>query len=230
MRSVVGVMARAPSAGGKSRLIRDLAGHDGVALRRALIQDTLASVARVDGDKAVLYTPDDGETEVREITPFPAICLPQRGATLGDRMKNGIHDLMALGFRAVVLVGADLPTLPPAYVADALRRLSEQPRGIVLGPSEDGGYYLIGMTEMHGELFQGISWGSREVLSRTIEAAAAIGTPVDLFPAWHDIDVPSDLRRLLGNAGAPLEPASHTRAWLDAAAPDFRAVIESEPL
>ena len=135
MRPVVGVMARAPSSGGKSRLIRELELADGAGLRAALLRDTLAAVAPIDVQKAVLHTPPDGGAEIRGMTPFDALFLPQRGATLGERMRNGASDLLACGFGRVVLVGADLPTLPAAYVVEALERLAQPGECLVLGPS-----------------------------------------------------------------------------------------------
>ena len=110
LRPVIAIMARAPSSDGKSRLIRDLGTDDGTSLRLALLRDTLDSVSALAAEKAVLYTPEDREAEIRAVTPFPAVFLPQRGSTLGERMREGAHDLLTSGFDAVVLIGSDLPT------------------------------------------------------------------------------------------------------------------------
>jgi rSAM/selenodomain-associated transferase 1 len=227
MRPVVGVMARAPSREGKSRLIRQLRTSDGAGLRTALLRDTLAVVAPIDAQKAVLYTPLDGEAEIQRMTPFAAVFLAQRGATLGDRMRNAASDLLERGFGRVVLVGADLPTLPAAYIVDALERLMGSQESLVLGPAEDGGYYLMGVTRVHDELFDGIPWGTADVLRRTLEAAAVLRLPVELLPAWYDVDLPSDLERVRQRTAKGSSVANHTRAWLDAA-PPARASSESE--
>jgi rSAM/selenodomain-associated transferase 1 len=228
VRPIVGVMARAPSSGGKSRLIRELGTRDGAGLRTALLRDTFAAVAPIDAQKAVLYTPLDGEAEIRRVTPFEAMFLAQRGATLGDRMRNGVSDLLARGFGRVVLVGADLPTLPTACIVDGLERLTRPPESLVLGPAEDGGYYLIGLTRVHDELFDRIPWGTADVLRRTQQAAAALGLSIELLPIWHDVDHPSDLQRVR-HATATGDPvASHTRAWLETATPAVRAASERE--
>jgi rSAM/selenodomain-associated transferase 1 len=221
-------MARAPSYEGKSRLIRQLRTTDGTGLRTALLRDTLAAVASIAAQKAVLYTPLDGEAEIQRVTPFDAVFLAQRGATLGERMRNAASDLLERGFGRVVLVGADLPTLPAAYVEDALERLTRPHESLVLGPSEDGGYYLIGLTHVHDELFDGIRWGTADVLRRTQEAAAALRLPVELLPIWYDVDLPSDLQRVRHPTAEGYPVPNHTRAWLDAAAPAVFASSESE--
>src|SRR5688572_6634768 len=139
MRPVIAIVARAPSSEGKSRLIRDLGTRDGAGLRLALLRDTLASVSELEAEKAVLYTPPDGEAEIRALTPFPAVFLPQRGATLGERMRDGIRDLLTSGFDAVLLIGSDLPTLPPTHVTAAFGMLRRRSEVMVLGPADDGG-------------------------------------------------------------------------------------------
>jgi rSAM/selenodomain-associated transferase 1 len=230
VRPVVGIMARAPSCEGKSRLIRQLNTSDGAGLRTALLRDTLAAVAPIDAEKALLYTPPEGEEEIQRMTPFDAMFLAQRGATLGERMRNGASDLVARGFGRVVLVGADLPTLPAAYIVDALERLRRPLEALVLGPAEDGGYYLIGLTHVRDELFDGIPWGTGDVLRRTREAAAALGLTVELLPIWYDVDRPSDLQRVRHQTAEGYPAATHTRAWLEAALPAVRAAPERERL
>jgi len=215
VRPVVGIMARAPSCEGKSRLIRQLRTSDGAGLRTALLRDTLAAVAPIHAEKAVLYTPLDGEAEIQRVTPFDAKFLAQRGATLGERMRNGASDLLALGFGCVVLVGADLPTLPAAYIVNALERLTQPRESLILGPAEDGGYYLIGLTRVHDELFDGIPWGTPDVLHRTLEAAGALRLRVELLPVWYDVDLSSDLKRLWQRTADGDPVAHHTRAWLE---------------
>jgi rSAM/selenodomain-associated transferase 1 len=209
-------------------LIRQLRTSDGTGLRTALLRDTLAAVAPVDAQKAVVYTPLDGEAEIQRVTPFDAMFIAQRGATLGERMRNGASDLLARGFGRVVLVGADLPTLPAAYIVEALERLTRPQESLVLGPAEDGGYYLIGLTHVHGGLFDGIPWGTTDVLRRTQEAAAVLRLKVELLPIWYDVDLPSDLQRVRHGTAEGYPVARHTRAWLAAAPPAGRASSESE--
>ena len=230
MRSVIAIMARAPSSGGKSRLIRDLGDCDGTGLRVALLRDTLESISGLAAEKVVLYTPPDCEAEIRALTPFPAVFLPQRGTTLGDRMRDGAHDVLARGFDAMVLIGSDLPSLPPAHVTAAFNWLTRRRDAIVLGPAQDGGYYLIGLTRRHAKLFEHIPWGTPLVFTRTKEVAATFGIPVELSPSWYDVDSASDLRRVWQASESRYGVARHTRAWLTAAASAVRALVESETI
>jgi rSAM/selenodomain-associated transferase 1 len=225
MTSAVAVMTRAPSAPGKSRLIRDLGTCDGEGLRRALLQDTFDVASRLDRAKAVLYTPTDCEMEVAALAPFPAARVAQRGDTLGERMHNGACDVARLGFDAVILIGSDLPTLPSAHVSAAVHAV-ERRDVLVLGPAADGGYYLIGGRGLPSALFNGIPWGTTTVLKRTAEAAAALGLAVELLPPWYDIDLPADLRRAVADAGRSRGTARHTLAWFAAAPPDVRARVD----
>ena len=229
-RPVIAVMARAPSSEGKSRLIRDLGTDEGASLRLALLRDTFESVSAIAAEKAVLYTPPDRDAEIRSVTPFEALFLPQRGSTLGERMDAGARDLLASGFDAVVLVGSDLPTLPPAHVSEALDILSRVGEVLVLGPAEDGGYFLIGLTRSHPEFFEHIPWGTPLVLQRTREAAETLGIPVATIPLWYDVDSASDLRRVCHRPEQPDGGARYTRAWLAAAPLAVRARVDGETI
>jgi rSAM/selenodomain-associated transferase 1 len=224
-------MGRAPSSGGKSRLIQALGISDGSDLRTALLRDTLAVVASIAVAKAVLYTPPEYEAEMQRLTPFDALFLAQRGATLGDRMRNGMSDLLACGFGPVVLIGADLPTLPAAYVVDALDRLGRRDESVVVGPSEDGGYYLIGSTRIHDGLFVGMPWGTADVLRLTKKAADALHLRIELLPPWYDVDHPVDLQRVQRHSLHEGTGGHFTRAWLSATQPAAApASVESEQL
>ena len=229
-RAVVAIMARAPSSEGKSRLIRDLGTQDGPGLRLALLLDTFELVSALAVEKAVLYTPPDRDAEIRAMTPFQALFLPQRGSTLGERMREGARDLHTAGFDAIVLIGSDLPTLPPAHIRAALDILMRGSETLVLGPAEDGGYYLIGLIQLRPEFFEHIPWGSALVLQRTREAAEALGIPIETVPLWHDVDSASDLRRVWRLSEQLDGVARHTRAWLAAAPSAVRARVDSETM
>lgn len=229
IRPVVAVMVRAPSSPGKSRLIASLGARDARGLREALLRDTRDRLADINGDKAVLYTPPDAESEVRALIPFAGAMLPQHGRSLGDRMDAGIRDLLSSGFDGVVLVGSDLPTLPPALVTEALDTLARAPDGVVLGPAEDGGYYLIGLTRPHAALFADIPWGTAQALSCTLRAARSLRVPVALLPAWYDVDADTDLRRVYEASARASDGGRHTRAWLASAPPAVRARVARAP-
>ncbi len=154
----------------------------------------------------VCYTPSTAREEFVALTN--AHLTPQADGHLGARMRAAFDDVFARGFERVVLIGSDLPTLPPEHITLAMTALARAP--IVLGPADDGGYYLIGLRELYPELFDEVSWGSRDVLAQTLTRAERAGVTVELISAWHDVDTSDDLQRVSASSRA-----RHTRAWLE---------------
>ncbi|MEO7274709.1 MAG: TIGR04282 family arsenosugar biosynthesis glycosyltransferase [Vicinamibacterales bacterium] len=206
-RSVVAVLARRPSSGGKKRLFQSLGIARDAALTRALLADTVMAIERVRHvDRALILTPPEN---CGEITTHAAwTWLAQRGGDLGERMAAAFQDLHRLGYENVVLIGSDLPTLPPAFIARAVHALRTRRATVVLGPSADGGYYLIGLRRPADALFQGVSWGTSAVLEQTRRRAQALGLSVHLLDAWYDVDDAPSLRRAVRESRA-----SQTATW-----------------
>ena len=121
----------------------------------------------------------------------------QQGEDLGQRMQNCLTEHLALGFRRVVIIGADSPTLPLEILTSAFAALRD--RDIVLGPSLDGGYYLMGARTVAPEMFRGITWGGPTVLRDTLRILKILGMAPVLLPQWYDVDTVEDLRRLAGD-------------------------------
>jgi rSAM/selenodomain-associated transferase 2/rSAM/selenodomain-associated transferase 1 len=216
-REALVIMARAPSdARGKSRLTCGLAG-DHVDLRSALFKDTLESVAPLrHADLLVAFEPPDALAEFQSLTGGATSLFPQRGETLGHRMRNVFADVFGQGYSTVVIIGSDLPTLPVAYVEQAFECLHNPKNDVVIGPARDGGYYLIGLHALWPELFESVPWSTSEVLTVTLRAADQLRLSVSLAPEWYDVDGVEDLRRVAGATAA----AQRTRAWL-ASHPDI---------
>ena len=215
----IGVMARAPSAG-KTRLAPHLPPPRLEALRAALLADTLDVVdsARHDGDQAVVYfTPPGSEGEISALAPpsFARACQP--AGDLGQRMRAAFEDL--LGARrcdVAVLVGSDIPFLEASAIMEARDHLRSS-GGVVLGPAGDGGYYLIGMSQVHTALFEGIEWSTAHVLADTMRAAGRLGIEATLVRGAYDLDTIDDLRRLEREiSSAPAGAAPRVRRWLAA--------------
>jgi glycosyltransferase A (GT-A) superfamily protein (DUF2064 family) len=139
----------------------------------------------------------------------------QKGDGLGLRMLRAAVETFAAGHDRVVIIGTDHPTLPGAFVGEAFRALDE-PMTVVLGPTDDGGYYLIGLNDIIPALFEGLEYGHPDVLREAMASAAEAGTNLVLLPPWYDVDTPDALDRLLREraAGAPLGP--RTTKALDA--------------
>jgi len=209
-------MARAPGSGGKTRLAAHLPASRLAALRRALLDDTLRTVAASALTTVVFYTPEEARQEMIALAPA-ATLVPQRGADLGSRMRHAIADLLSRDHvDAAMLVGTDLPLLTTRHLAAAADAL-QRGASMVLGPAADGGYYLIGVTERRDALFNGITWGSDRVLAETRARAAELGLDVQLMDSAYDVDTIDDLQRVerdLAVADASVAPA--LRAWFSA--------------
>jgi uncharacterized protein len=218
-RCAIGVMARAPSAAGKTRLAPHLSEARRAALRVALLADTLVMIGRLsDIDAFVFFTPDEAEPEIAALMDRPLPCVRQGDGDLGQRMVSAIgHLIDRCGYDMAMLVGADIPLLGSEHVAEA-RETLQASGGLVLGPADDGGYYLIGMTKVHAGLFAPIEWGGDRVLTDTLSAAGRLGIEARLIRGAYDIDTLEDLRRLDRDlAGAAPDVAPHVRRWLGAA-------------
>jgi rSAM/selenodomain-associated transferase 1 len=203
---VVVLLARAPSAKGKTRLTAHLPADRALALRTALFLDTLDVVCATALPVIVSFTPVDARDEMSTLVP-DARLVPQVGVGLGERMHRAIDDGLAAGFDAVVLIGSDLPTLPASYIYDAIAQLKgvdgiRVPPDLILGPSEDGGFYLVGARHPLPDIFRDVPWDGPAVLRSVVEAARALALRVAFTPEWWDVDKPEDLERLVRQSSA----------------------------
>ena len=202
------LFARAPSAGGKTRLTDGLSESRATRLREALFLDTLSSAQALDVPVTIFGTPAELNDTLRALAAGLPV-LPQSEGDLGARMHRAFVGLFEQGARLVVMIGSDLPTLPSSHLDAAFDAL-EAGADLVLGPAEDGGYYLIGMSRPTPVVFTGISWGGDRVLQQTRLAAAGHGLLVHEIAQWYDVDTPHDLARVVSST----QPAERTRAWL----------------
>ena len=121
--------------------------------------------------------------------------LDQVGENLGQRLHRTFVDLFAKGYKQVIIVGTDVPTLPLSVYQEAFAMLGRS--DVVLGPALDGGYYLIGLTRPAENLFAGVPWSTDQVLAVTQQQAKALGLSVGLTTAWRDVDTIADLQSLI---------------------------------
>jgi uncharacterized protein len=193
----VAIMAKAPRPGAvKTRLCPPLVAAEAAALYRCFLLDKIAAVrALVDAQPVVAYTPDEARAEFAALAP-DFILAPQHGPDLGARLHATLAGLLAAGYRGAIAVDSDTPTLPREFLQQAVDSLTRPGPDVVLGPTEDGGYYLIGVRVAHQALFDGVPWSTSVVLEITLRRAAAAGLKAVCLPAWFDVDTPDDLRRL----------------------------------
>lgn len=209
-------MAKAPKAGAvKTRLCPPLSPDEAAALYHCFLRDKVAQVRALAGTTSVVaFTPEDSRALFEELAPGFRL-IAQRGADLGSRLLNTLNGLLRDGHRAAVAIDSDTPTLPSGFLRDAVERLSQGTTDVVLGPSDDGGYYLIGMRHAWPVLFENMPWSTAEVLPETLRRAAANGLRVSCLPVWFDVDTGDDLDRLMASmAAGEGEVPVHTRHFL----------------
>jgi hypothetical protein len=206
---VLAILTRAPSSGGKSRLFAALGRAPDRDLLAALLLDTVQNVRLPDVSCIVTVEPDSACREVESLVPPDVQVLPQKGGALGERMRTTMTTLFAAGAHAVALIGSDLPGIPRACIQRTFRTLAADPESLVLGPSTDGGYYLIGARRVP-EVFENIDWGTARVLEQTRQAASKAGFRLHLLDALTDIDTPDALMQCANSAVTP-----RTSAWLE---------------
>lgn len=218
----LGVMTKAPRAGHvKTRLVPPLTPEEAAELNRSFLRDTTAAISRAASDHnacgIAVYTPVGTESVYTNLLPPDFRLLPQRGEDFGERLYLAAQDLFQCGFSYACLIDSDSPTVPADNYAAAVKLLKPPGNRIVLGPSEDGGYYLIGLKRPHRELFERIDWSTGRVLAQTKQRADEMGVEVMLLPNGYDVDDAASLRRLadeLLTATAPKELAPHTQRFL----------------
>jgi len=216
------VMTKAPRAGQvKTRLVPPLTHDEAAEFNSSLLRDVSAAILTASCSSGVVrpsrisdargaprqttgriargvgvYTPRGAEAAYGDILPEDFFLIPQRGDHFGDRLIFAAEDLFKVGFASVCLINSDSPTVPAetfTQAADLLRLPGDR---IVLGPCDDGGYYLTGFKKLHREIFERIDWSTEHVLDQTLQRAADIGAEVKLLPAGYDVDDRATLERL----------------------------------
>lgn len=198
--AVLCIFARVPARGRVKRRLAAGIG-EGAALEAyiTLVEDTLTRLARVPRVAGELWVDDVPDDLCRRWARRWRLPLQgQRGGDLGARMNHALCAGLTAAPRALV-VGTDCPDIDAGYVLAALDSL--QGHDVVLGPAADGGYGLVGARRPVPELFDDVPWGTAEVLSATLAAAAESGLAVALLPEIHDVDDAADWQRYLDSAG-----------------------------
>lgn len=240
------VMTKAPQAGRvKTRLVPQLTPEEAAELNKCFLRDTAAAISTAgrrlpagEGSKRRLipkrhashseaatarargiavYTPVGAESAYTDVLPADFSLLPQRGDEFGERLYFAVEDLFKCGFDSLCLINSDSPTVPAENFEQAVELLSRSEDRVVLGPSDDGGYYLIGVKKPHRHLFEQIDWSTERVLNQTMQRATEIGVEVKLLPTGYDVDDDANLRRLCNELltdTTSADIAPHTREFL----------------
>jgi len=207
-------MAKAPRIGiAKTRLVPPLSAAEAAGLSTSFIRDAAENIATAAQQTAIegyiAYAPPDAAAEFRPLLAQGTRLLPSRRIGLGASLYDAAEDLLAAGYGSACLVNSDSPTLPTSMLIEAARALSQADDRIILGPAEDGGYYLIGMKQAHARLFEDIAWSTPLVFTQTVERAREIGLEPFVLPPWYDVDDVESLRRLTTDLLASADTGGH---------------------
>lgn len=216
MRKALIVVAKRPAQGEtKTRLCPPLSSEQAAQLYECFMQDTLETMRRVaDVTRLVAYLPDSAEGYFEQIAPGFRRML-QEGANLGERLDHALTACLQDGYNQAVIMDSDSPTLPADFLARAFVALEHA--DVVLGPCEDGGYYLIGMNRSQSRLLREVQMSTANVLNDTLALAEEEGLRVALLPVWYDVDTSAELDRLIAElASSTNHTAPYTRAFLKA--------------
>ncbi len=218
MLNALAIFAKAPIAGQvKTRLCPPLTFEEAAELYRCFLIDSVSRACTLaDVHVCLAFTPAHSAPLFRELLQVPLRYVPQRGGSLGEREANLFTDLLQAGYGRVVMIGSDIPTLPLAHLRNAFALLADPRTDVVIGPSQDGGYYLLGACQLHPALFENITWSTSTVFAETLEQAQHAGLTVAQVPAWYDVDAEEDLQKLAVELTPPAHAvrAPRTRALL----------------
>lgn len=197
----VAIMAKASAPGRtKTRLVPPLSAEQAAAVNTAFLRDSAANLMEA-GDHAAIvgyaaFAPAGSENFFRGILPSSVGLIDACHSNLGECLLHTINEILARGHTAAVVLNSDSPTLPTELLVETAKALALPGERAVLGPSDDGGYYLLGVKTSHPRLFEDISWSTERVAAQTLERAREVGLDMRVLPAWYDVDDLQDLRRL----------------------------------
>ncbi len=198
-KAVLGIFAKQPQAGRvKTRLCPPLSFAEAADLYRNALFETVARMSRLRSCELVIFFSGERNWFADSFPGLPL--LEQQGEDLGGRMAGALEALFRHGYRRPLLIGSDAPDLPLDFIDRALERLSTN--DLVIGPATDGGYYLIGESGHHPELFENMPWSTQRVLTETLRRAAALNLSCARLDTWEDLDDIESLRRFLGRASS----------------------------
>lgn len=234
-REALIVFAKAPLAGHvKTRLTTLLTLEEAAQLYRAFLKDMLGLYELLDVSIRVYVAPPANNFS-RDLLPEPATLHEQEGQGLGQRMRNAFAETLTAGYQRAVITGTDHPTLPLTVLRSAfgvLRTKGSRPR-VPIGPSRDGGYYLLGLSRLYPELFS-MPYSHAGVFEETMGRVAGQGLLPVVLREWYDVDQPEDLNRLVQELRKRPNRARHTYRVLQRLTgkynrlPAFRAVSTAE--
>lgn len=221
----VAVMAKASTPGlTKTRLCPPLSFEEAAAFNTAFLKDVAANVVRSGSDRSVAlymaYGPPGSEAFFARELPGEVGLIETWLPNFGDCLWNAIDEIFSRGHATACVLNSDSPTLPSSVLVEMYDALERPGDRAVLGPSTDGGYYLLAIKARHRRLFEDVAWSTAEVARQTLERAGEIGLEVVMLPAWYDVDDAESLSVLAAEClfGLPFSehPSSPAQAATEA--------------
>jgi len=218
---ILGLFAKEPRAGlVKTRLAAETSPDWAAGVASAFLLDTVERLARIDAVRILAFTPSAAHRYFADVCQGRFRLVSQTDGDLGRRMAVFFEEQFQAGAAAVVLVGTDSPTLPLPFILQAFQELERA--DVVIGPSTDGGYYLLGCGHRLPPLFEGIPWSTSLVLSSTMAALQDSECRLALLPPWYDVDTLDDWRMLQGHV------AAQRRAGIDPDVPHTERLLQDQ--
>lgn len=215
MRSALLVFAKWPAPGRvKTRLTPVLTDEEAAQLYRAFLLDLLEQTQALEADVILHWAEGLPNGQGQPFAERVDAMAVQQGASLGVRMRNAIDTTLNDGYDRVAIVGSDHPTLPTAFLREAFAAL-KRPNSIALGPSYDGGFYLIGMNARYPQVFEDMRYSHPQVLNQTLTRIGRTNASLTVLPRWYDVDTPAALRLMLADMDKG-PPTPHTEAAVQA--------------
>ena len=183
----------------KTRLASAVGDEMAVNLYRRFLLEMLSTLNRGTFLFYLCFYPEHSLNDLKRWLGDDYLYMPQTGENLGERMKNGFIDAFAMNFKRVVLIGSDIPDLPLEFIEETFTSLQE--KDVVIGPSIDGGYYLIGFRDksFSPRVFEGFPWSTKRVFEETMNVLKQEGFTVHTLQPLRDTDTIDDLKNLLSH-------------------------------
>lgn len=178
----------------KTRLMPFLTGEECAKVHTCFVKDIYAKAKEVEADIFVFYTPKDEKEILKKELDDQAVFLPQYGDDLGERMKNAVGICLRMGYQKVILMGTDIPQIHPETLTDAFESLEK--KDIVIHPTFDGGYYLIGMKKEYDSIWKIEHYGTNTVIYDTLQHMRSERLSTAVGQMYYDVDDKGDLLHL----------------------------------
>lgn len=206
-------MAKVPRAGNvKTRLQPHLSSAQCVLLSEAFLEDAMNKAQNRANDVIIAFSPSSERDYFTKFENNIFTLVKQKGKNLGEKMFNAFQFAFEHDSDAVVMIGTDSPTFPAEFIDSAFENLKNA--DVVLGETEDGGFYLIGLRTLRKEIFADVEWSSPETFRQTTENIINANLKLSLLPIWFDVDFPEGLVKLRDNLIDEPNIAPKTFHWL----------------